>query len=93
MIMGTNESKTLEEIKKLPPEEAIALLDNIIADNLENDEAFSLRGMKHWTLNHRQQAINDYLAAIKINPDSKAKLALQYANSILDYYCKDLLNP
>ena len=38
-------------------------------------------------------AINDYLEAIRINPDSKARQALQATNDILDYYNKDLYNP
>ena len=83
----------LEEIKKLPAEEAILQLDIYLTDNPKDDEAFTLRGLRHWGLNHRKEAINDYLSALKINPESKAKMALQYANSILDYYNKDLLNP
>ena len=83
----------LEEIKKLPPAEAIQRLDDIIGSNPENEEALTLRGMKHWALNNRQQAINDYLEAIRINPDSKAKIALQLVSSIMDFYNPDLLNP
>ena len=77
----------------MPAEEAIVALDRFIELNPDNDEAFTFRGLRHWGLNHRKEAINDYLAALKINPESKAKMALQYANSILDYYNKDLLNP
>ena len=85
--------ESLEEIKKMQPEEAIAALTEIIRTNPDNEEALTLRGLRHWSLNHRREAINDYLAALKINPESKAKMALDYANSILDYYNKDLLNP
>ena len=85
--------ESLEEIKKMQPEEAIAALTEIIETNPDNEEALTLRGLRHWSLNHRREAINDYLAALKINPESKAKMALDYANSILDYYNKDLLNP
>lgn len=84
---------SLDEIKSLPAVEAIAALDEILKSDPRNEEALVARGLKHWSLNHRKEAINDYLAAIAINPDSKAKMALQYANSILDYYNKDLLNP
>lgn len=87
------DNPSLEEIKKMPPEEAIKVLDKVIASNPENEEALTLRGLKHWALNHRQLAINDYLAAIRINPESKAVTALKYANEILDYYNTDLLNP
>ena len=84
---------TLDEIKKLPPEEAIEALNRFMERIPGNDEALTLRGQKHWLLNHRRNAINDYLAAIEINPDSRAKMLLQYANTILDFYSKDLLNP
>ena len=93
MKMITEELTSLEYIKNLPPEEAVCLLDTFISTHPESEEAYILRGMKHWSLNHRQLAINDYLAAIRINPESKARMTLQYANSILDYYNKDLLNP
>ncbi len=74
------------------PQEAIPLLDEYISSH-EEDEAYTLRGMKHWALGKRALAIKDYLSAIRINPESKAKQALESANAILDYYSKDLLNP
>ena len=49
--------------------------------------------MKYWSCGNRALAINDYLAAIKINPESKAVQALKATNEILDYYNKDLYNP
>ena len=91
--MAVNETHSLEEIKKMAPSEAIPYLDKLVAKEPENEEAYLIRGLRHWSLNHRQLAINDYLMAIKLNPESKAKMALQYANSILDYYNKDLYNP
>ena len=57
-----------------------------------DDEAYTIRGIKHWA-GQRSLAINNYLSAIRINPESRAKMALQAANDILDYYNKDLLNP
>ncbi|MCH5237590.1 MAG: hypothetical protein J1E95_07315 [Muribaculaceae bacterium] len=84
---------TLEEIRKLSPEAAVSELNILIELNPGNEEALTLRGMRYWALNRRDLAINDYLAAIKINPQSNARMALQMAYSILDYYNKDLLNP
>lgn len=84
---------SLDEIKKMLPEEALRFLNNIIEKNPDNEEALTLRGMKYWALGKRSAAIKDYLAAIKINPDGKAKMVLESANRILDYYNKDLLNP
>lgn len=92
-MQNTDKFPSLDEIKRLPPEEAILILDKYLEENPEDEQALTLRGMRHWALNHRQLSINDYLAAIKINPESKARMALQYANEILDYYNKDLLNP
>ena len=84
---------SLDDMKKLPPKEAIRLLSVFISLHPADDEAFTIRGMKYWSLNMRKEAIGDYLKAIEINPSSRARMALQFANSILDYYNKDLLNP
>ena len=83
----------LEEIKALPSDQAIQSLDIIIRENPENDEALALRAQILWKLNRRREAINDCNLALRINPESRAKVLLDYANSILDYYNKDLLNP
>lgn len=83
----------LDEIKSLLPSEAINLLNDYIAVNPKDDEAYTLRGMKHWAMGEHSAAINDYLAAIKINPEGKAKHALEAAESVMNYYNKDLLNP
>lgn len=88
-----NSFDSLEEIKKLPPEEAITALQQLLERDPGNDTALTLRGRIYWNLGKRSLAINDYLQAIKINPESNARLLLQHANSILDFYNKDLLNP
>ncbi len=91
-------SMTLQHIRTLISEgldknEAVGLLDAYIAGNPGDDAALALRGMQHWSLQHRREAINDYLAAIEINPDSPARAALESAREILDYYNKDIYNP
>lgn len=87
----------IEELKKsiegLSGAEAVKVLSDYIAENPECDEAYTLRGMKYWGMQNRAAAINDYLKAININPESKAVQALKAANEILDYYNKDLYNP
>lgn len=82
-----------DKIIDLSPEEAVAYLDERISQNPSDEEALTERGMLFWKLNRRKDAINDYLAAIKLNPDGRARMILDYANSILDFYNKDLLNP
>lgn len=91
---------TYEDFKQmvsgLSGEEAVARLSQYIdahEDEPGLDEALTLRGMKRWGMQQRAAAINDYLAAIRLNPDSRAVQALKAANDILDYYNKDLYNP
>lgn len=83
-----------QQVKRVSShEEAINLITSYITTHPESDEALTMRGMKYWASGQRSLAINDYLAALQINPDSRARLALQAANDILNYYNKDLLNP
>ena len=83
-----------EQIRLLGADEAIALLDKWIAEHPEDVEAYTLRGMKHFGAGHRSAAIGDSLTALRLDPDNaRARQALDYANSILDYYNKDLYNP
>ena len=88
---------TLTEVRKkiegLSGSEAVEVLTAYLADHADDDEALTLRGMKYWGMEKRSAAINDYLEAIRLNPESKAVQALKAANEILDYYNKDLYNP
>lgn len=81
------------EVKNLLPEEALPVLDRYLAEHPDDDEAFTLRGMKHWAAGHRSLAVKDYLEAIRLNPESRARHALETVNAILDYRNTDLLNP
>lgn len=73
--------------------EAIAGLTEYIAAHPGDDDALTLRGMKYWSAGERSKAINDYLAAIKLNPESRAKMAIKTAYEVLNFYNKDLYNP
>lgn len=91
---------TIDQLKEslvgLSGQEAVRVLTDYIEANPGSeglDEALTMRGMKYWGMQNRSAAINDYLAAIKLNPESKAVQALKAANDILDYYNKDLYNP
>ncbi|MBD5298981.1 MAG: hypothetical protein HDS22_03295 [Bacteroides sp.] len=84
---------SLEEIRNLSAEKALVILDEYIIAHPESDEAYTLRGLRHWALSHRAQAINDYLKAISLNPHSRAVQALEAARAILDFYHHDLYNP
>lgn len=89
---------TLKEIKAASQagatvEQTLEALTGYISMHPDDDVALTERGLLYWSLNKRSLAINDYLAAIRINPDSKAKQALESANAILDFFNKDLYNP
>ena len=88
---------TIEEIKErirlADYPEAIAVLDEYIAAHPDDDVALTVRGLRHWGASKRSLAINDFLAAIRLNPESRAKEALKAANEVLDFYNKDLFNP
>ncbi|MDE7159224.1 MAG: hypothetical protein K2O24_00045 [Muribaculaceae bacterium] len=89
---------TLDEIKAAIQrgdyeDGGIAVLSEYIQAHPDDDEALTARGLRHWSCGDRAAAIKDYLAALRINPDSKAKMALKATNEILDYYNKDLYNP
>lgn len=86
-------SLPLDAIREYLAAEAIPFLDSYIALHPDDDEGYRIRGVKEWALGKRSAAINDYLAAIRINPDSKAKMALRASYDILNYFNKDLLNP
>lgn len=83
-----------EQIQLLSANQAIERLDKYIAAHPDDPDGFILRGMRHFGAGHRALAINDYLEALRIDPgNSGARQALEHANSILDFYNKDLFNP
>lgn len=74
-------------------EEIIDEMTARIGANAADEDAYIQRGRAYWSLNRRSDAINDYLAAQRINPEGKAKQLLKATYEILDYYNKDLYNP
>ncbi len=89
---------TLQEIKTAITngeyaDNGIEALTQYLREHPEDDEALTLRGMRHWGRGDRASAINDYLAAIRINPDSRARLAIRATHELLDYFNPDLYNP
>ena len=74
-------------------DEAISLLDGYRAGgNPMDDTLYYLLGNAWRKKGNWQLAINNYLEALRINPDSPAGQALQIANDILDFYNKDMYN-
>ena len=74
-------------------EEAIDLLRDFISnDGTALDRAYYLLGNAYRKKGDWQGAINNYLEAMAINPDSPASNAYKMANDILDFYNKDMYN-
>ena len=87
----------MEQIRQLlkdnQVEEAIRRLDSFLQEHPDSDEAFYLRGNAYRKLGNFQQALNNYLSAIDLNPESPAKQAHDTLMDILDFYDKQLYNP
>lgn len=51
------------------------------------------RGNYFRRVGNYQEAMNDYLEAIDLDPNSPAVQAKEMLDDIMNYYCKDLYNP
>ena len=86
----------MERIRQLindnKTDEALRLLDEYIKKNASDDEAFYLRGNVYRKMGHTREALNNYLTAIELNPESPAQTAYNAQIKILDFYNKDMYN-
>ena len=74
-------------------DEAIAAAEQYRADGgVMDDELFYLLGNAWRKKGNWQMAMNNYLEAIHLNPESPAQQALDIANEILAFYNKDMYN-
>lgn len=74
-------------------DQAIKELDTIIALYPQScDEAYYLRGNAFRKKGDWQQALNNYLHAIEMNPESPALQAKEILMDILNFYNKDMYN-
>ena len=82
-------------MENIPEDISVRLgeLSERLSANAADEDALIERGRLHWALGHRSEAINDYLAAQKLNPEGKAKELLKATYEILNFYHKDLYNP
>ena len=93
-----NQKPTLEIARELIDgnqlAEAKQCLEQIVAENSKNDEAFYLLGNIARREGNFAQAINNYSAAIEANPNNKAAASsIEMLNEILEYRNTDLINP
>ena len=56
-------------------------------------EEFYKQGNHYRKEGNWQDAINSYIKAIELDPDSPAVEAKKMLDNILAYYCKDMYNP
>ena len=86
----------METIKQLISEgktdEAIFLLEEFIEKNKTSDEAYYLKGNAYRKKGDVRRALNNYLIAIELNPNSPAVIAHNQMISILNFYNKDMYN-
>ncbi|MBR6305600.1 MAG: hypothetical protein IKR38_02320 [Bacteroidales bacterium] len=74
-------------------DEAIAAAESYRTEGgVMDDELFYLLGNAWRKKGNWQMAMNNYLEAIHLNPESPAKQALEIANEILAFYNKDMYN-
>ena len=89
----------IEDAKQLAKqgdrEGAIALLRQMLEQNEGERELVLLElGVVYNAMGETTQAINHLNEVMRINPENaKAKAYLEMINGMLNYYCKDLLNP
>lgn len=86
----------METIKTLIQEgktdEAIRLLNNHLVEQPTDDQAWYLRGKAFYKQGEIRLALNDYLQALTLNPESPARTAYDMAIRILDFYNKEMYN-
>lgn len=87
----------MKEIKQLILEgntaEAIRRLNAYLEHTPSSDEAYYLLGNAYRKQGEVRLALNNYLAALELNPDSPAREAHNMLMNILNFYHTDLYNP
>ena len=85
--------KLRDLLERSKADEAIAAAQEYRAEGgVMDDELFYLLGNAWRKKGNWQMAMNNYLEAIHLNPESPAQQALDIANEILAFYNKDMYN-
>ncbi len=71
-------------------EAAVARLDTLLASPASDDRLYYLRGKARFKQNRWQQALEDFMEAVRLNPASPAAEALEMTYEILEFYNKDI---
>lgn len=87
------QSKIVDLLDKGKADEAIELATEFLTQTHDpKDQLYYLRGNAYRKKGDWQHALNDYLEAITINPESPAKHAYDMAIDILNFFNKDMYN-
>ncbi len=87
--MKYTEARTLISANRLA--EAASLLPS--PSEATDAEALYLLGRIAWKEGRKSDAISLYNAAVALDADSEAAVALEQARGIMDFYHRDLYNP
>lgn len=71
-------------------EAAVARLNALLASPTADDRLYYLRGKARFKQNRWQQALEDFMEAVRLNPASPAAEALEMTYEILEFYNKDI---
>ena len=85
-------SKLKQQIADGYTADAIRTIDRMITECPSDDKLYYLRGNAYYKQGVWHAAINDYLEAIALNPDSPAAGAYAMLMDILEFYNKDIYN-
>lgn len=94
---NTNKVAFAEEMVELLNQgkvvEAIQSIRERLDKTPEDDSLHYLMGNAYRRQSNWQMALEHYAEAVELNPDSPARQAKAMLTNILNYRCKELLNP
>lgn len=90
-MISTEEIKLLIDNNDL--ERALGHLEERLSCNPQDDEAYYYKGSLFWKQGNWKMAIENYLKATEINPDSPAQQAYEMVMEIINFSNPDLYNP
>ncbi len=90
MISIEDINRLIEENKL---EQALVHLEERLACDLHDDAAYYLKGSLFWKQGDWKKAIENFLKAVEINPESPARQAYEMVMEIINFSNPDLYNP
>ncbi|MCM1452089.1 MAG: tetratricopeptide repeat protein [Clostridium sp.] len=72
---------------------AVEELNKLIEKEPENANWPYLRGRAYWQLGEKGKAMTDFEHALHLDPNSPAKLSLEMAHNVMEFFNPDIFNP